>query len=1443
MELNSNNLLIGANGWARSEDKPDWNRDHFTGTISDFTVYGAQLTSQQVATLAGVEPQAEPSEPYVEEGILYGTLADETLDLKEYPEATIAWGNYGDDLVIGRDDGVILAGGHGQDEVRGGAGDDVLVSFADGREPRIYQQYDPAVFDPDGEILPSGTHFPDQPIEADDVFYGGGGADVFHFRTLVNAKREIILKHVRDDGTIDWHGVTGENDQVHDHWAERIGNEIIMDFNPDEGDHIQFVGHTIDVEKVHHVDLNGDGVVESTVIYIQSEQGNAGAHDNDKLGSVTVVGVLVTSNHYTVNAAPAYGIVETVAELDEALAPKQGTPIQGEVPYGTPDPAPAVAAQASPEGSVLYVPGAVTLAEEAFLEVEHSDPLALPSGSYAMTFTAEEVAGYNALFSKDHTGYQQGGHLTAFVTDGRVKVRFQSDEGAKWLTSPEGSIVAGQQYHLAVTFGAEGFWLYLNGELVAVNTEFTQGMELNSNNLLIGANGWARSEDKPDWNRDHFTGTISDFTVYGAQLTSQQVATLAGVEPQAEPSEPYVEEGILYGTLADETLDLKEYPEATIAWGNYGDDLVIGRDDGVILAGGHGQDEVRGGAGDDVLVSFADGREPRIYQQYDPAVFDPDGEILPSGTHFPDQPIEADDVFYGGGGADVFHFRTLVNAKREIILKHVRDDGTIDWHGVTGENDQVHDHWAERIGNEIIMDFNPDEGDHIQFVGHTIDVEKVHHVDLNGDGVVESTVIYIQSEQGNAGAHDNDKLGSVTVVGVLVTSNHYTVNAAPAYGIVETVAELDEALAPKQGTPIQGEVPYGTPDPAPAVAAQASPEGSVLYVPGAVTLAEEAFLEVEHSDPLALPSGSYAMTFTAEEVAGYNALFSKDHTGYQQGGHLTAFVTDGRVKVRFQSDEGAKWLTSPEGSIVAGQQYHLAVTFGAEGFWLYLNGELVAVNTEFTQGMELNSNNLLIGANGWARSEDKPDWNRDHFTGTISDFTVYGAQLTSQQVATLAGVEPQAEPSEPYVEEGILYGTLADETLDLKEYPEATIAWGNYGDDLVIGRDDGVILAGGHGQDEVRGGAGDDVLVSFADGREPRIYQQYDPAVFDPDGEILPSGTHFPDQPIEADDVFYGGGGADVFHFRTLVNAKREIILKHVRDDGTIDWHGVTGENDQVHDHWAERIGNEIIMDFNPDEGDHIQFVGHTIDVEKVHHVDLNGDGVVESTVIYIQSEQGNAGAHDNDKLGSVTVVGVLVTSNHYTVNAAPAYGIVETVAELDEALAPKQGTPIQGEVPYGTPDPAPAVAAQASPEGSVLYVPGAVTLAEEAFLEVEHSDPLALPSGSYAMTFTAEEVSRLQRVVLERPYRLPTGRPPDRVRHRRPGQGPLPERRGSEVADQPRGLDRGRAAVPPGGDVRGRRLLAVPQWRAGGGQHRIHPGDGAEQQQPADRRQRLGPQ
>ena len=161
---------------------------------------------------------------------------------------------------------------------------------------------------------------PDSPFEGDDVFTGGGGADLFYFQAMINAKERIILEHINYDGTINWNGVAGENDNVHDHWVDGVGDELITDFDRDEGDHILIEGHTTEAYNIEYIDSDGDNNVDSTIIHLWSNQPNGGAHDEDRLGSITVANVLLTGADYTFNREN-HGIVESITELDEAVNP------------------------------------------------------------------------------------------------------------------------------------------------------------------------------------------------------------------------------------------------------------------------------------------------------------------------------------------------------------------------------------------------------------------------------------------------------------------------------------------------------------------------------------------------------------------------------------------------------------------------------------------------------------------------------------------------------------------------------------------------------------------------------------------------------------------------------------------------------------------------------------------------------------------------------------------------------------------------------------------------------------------------------------------------------------------------------------------------------------------------------------------------------------------
>jgi Ca2+-binding RTX toxin-like protein len=217
------------------------------------------------------------------------------------------WGGSGNDNLAGGSGADLLVGGFGADRIDGGAGNDVLLSRSDAGEMVAAQDGTTQIFAEETAAFKA----------VNDTLTGGAGGDTFRFEGMVNAKDEIVAKHVNADGTIDWNGVTGENGAVHDHWVDGFGNDVIRDFNRAQGDKIEISAHTAEVKSIEYKDSNGDGKNDYSVITVISQQGNAGAHDEDLLGTITVYGNLVKQSDIAVTQT-VYGAYEKVGELNGA---------------------------------------------------------------------------------------------------------------------------------------------------------------------------------------------------------------------------------------------------------------------------------------------------------------------------------------------------------------------------------------------------------------------------------------------------------------------------------------------------------------------------------------------------------------------------------------------------------------------------------------------------------------------------------------------------------------------------------------------------------------------------------------------------------------------------------------------------------------------------------------------------------------------------------------------------------------------------------------------------------------------------------------------------------------------------------------------------------------------------------------------------------------------
>ena len=1021
-----------------------------------------------------------------------------------------------DDIISGSrySDRVYL--GSGSQAFEGGSGNDRIISYGDGGEP------DPA----QTEGAEGRVHDPVPEGAADDLLIGGAGGDTFEFRALLNAKESTIAEHTNSDGSVNWRAVAGENDNVHDHWVEGFGNDTIADYSKAEGDKIVIRGHTVEIAEITYGEDDGGSY---SLIRVISQQGNGGAggantetgaHDEDSLGTIKVYGDKVTLDDVTVQAAGVFDGVDQLQRADEA--------------YGDHD------------------AGAV---QEVFSNSDgqsYTGNLANQTDVVRTGLGSQEVdagGGSDYLFSYSDGGEPDpaqtdgaDGRVNDPVADGAADDVFTGGQGRDTFffnlllnakeeilekhTNSNGQInwrgVAGENNnvhdHWVESIGNDVITDYSNqdGDKIVIRghtveiAEIAYGEDENGDYSLIqlrsqqGDNGGAHDED--------LLGTIK---VYGDTVTEDDIQLqTAGVFDGVDKLDA-ISEGEAVSPAANEVPEPSE-----IQWGlDNPQDIDVtftGTDHWDTIKAGSGSQTVDGGNGGDRIISYGDAGEP------DPAQTEgADGRVnpaLPEGA--------ADDVFTGGAGRDTFEFRALINARREVIEAHTGSNGYVNWRGVAGENDNVHDHWVEGFGNDTITDYSKAEGDKIVIRGHTVEVSEVTY---GADDGGTYSLIHVISQQGDGGAggantatgaHDEDSLGTIKVYGDHVTLEDITVQRANVFDGVDQLQQADRLLDLNGGvqsffSSTDGEEIVTAPDDIETTDYVTATMGAQVIRTGAGR--DEIRLTSDGGEPDPAQSGGTGRINPAVPQGQANDIVSGGQGRDTFLFNLQINATAAVIATHTRSDGSVDWrrVAGENGALhdhwVEGIGNDVITDYSnQDGDKIVIRGHTVEI-AEITYGEDGDGDYSLIqlrsqqGDNGGAHDED-----------LLGSIRVYGDRVTADDISVQSrvfdGIDAYADQSASALVGNLVYGDNDANRLtgtagsDIAHGKNgADVIQGGAGNDFLFGDGHNDIVFGGEGNDWVEGGWGNDMLF----GNEGD------------DTLVADSGY----------DSMFGGGGSDLFVF------------------------------------------------------------------------------------------------------------------------------------------------------------------------------------------------------------------------------------------------------------------------------------------------------------------------
>ena len=183
-----------------------------------------------------------------------------------------------------------------------------------------------------------------------------------------------------------------------------------------------------------------------------------------------------------------------------------------------------------------------------FVRIAHHDNYLVSHGTVSFWFNSSSLSGTRALFSKDSSNYDTGGHLHIYTDGNTLYARLQSNgedpygSGDNFTVSSSG-LSTGTWYHVTVTFGAGGLRLYRDATL-REQVSYPGGMGPNSGGLgnyqpiVLGAGTTGAGDLTHLPVNEHFNGYLDDVRIYDAVLDATQITQVYQGQPLGDRTEP-----------------------------------------------------------------------------------------------------------------------------------------------------------------------------------------------------------------------------------------------------------------------------------------------------------------------------------------------------------------------------------------------------------------------------------------------------------------------------------------------------------------------------------------------------------------------------------------------------------------------------------------------------------------------------------------------------------------------------------------------------------------------------------------------------------------------------------------------------------------------------------------------------------------------------------------